>query len=39
MFAGFLEEKITDAKLHKMSNEDIIKYLSQIKGRGNGPLK
>jgi DNA-3-methyladenine glycosylase II len=30
----FLEEKITDAKLHKMSNEDIIKYLSQIKGVG-----
>jgi len=30
----FLEEKITDAKLHKMSNEEIIKYLSQIKGVG-----
>jgi DNA-3-methyladenine glycosylase II len=30
----FLDEKITDAKLHKMSNEEIIKYLSQIKGVG-----
>ena len=30
----FIEEKITDAKLHKMSNEELIKYLSQIKGVG-----
>jgi len=30
----FLVEKLTDAKLHKMSNEDIIKYLTQIKGVG-----
>jgi DNA-3-methyladenine glycosylase II len=30
----FIEEKITDAKLHKMSNEDLIKYLSSIKGVG-----
>lgn len=30
----FLDEKITDAKLHKMSNEELIKYLSQIKGVG-----
>ncbi len=30
----FIEEKITDAKLHKMSNEDLIKYLTQIKGVG-----
>lgn len=30
----FLSEKITDATLHKMSNEDLIKYLCQIKGVG-----
>ena len=30
----FLDEKITDAKLHKMSNEELIQYLSQIKGVG-----
>ena len=30
----FIDEKITDAKLHKMENEDLIKYLSQIKGVG-----
>lgn len=30
----FLDEKITDAKLHKMNNEELIKYLSQIKGVG-----
>lgn len=30
----FHAEKITDASLHKMSNEDLIKYLSQIKGVG-----
>ena len=30
----FIEEKITDASLDKMSNEELIKYLSQIKGVG-----
>jgi DNA-3-methyladenine glycosylase II len=30
----FIDEKITDAKLHKMSNEVLIKYLSSIKGVG-----
>ncbi|MES1221338.1 MAG: DNA-3-methyladenine glycosylase 2 family protein [Bacteroidota bacterium] len=30
----FIEEKITDEKLHKMSNEEVIKYLTQIKGVG-----
>ncbi len=30
----FIEEKITDAVLHKMSNEEVIKYLTQIKGVG-----
>ena len=30
----FIEEKITDAKLYKMSNEEVIKYLTQIKGVG-----
>lgn len=30
----FIEENITDAKLHKMGNEDLIRYLSQIKGVG-----
>ena len=30
----FLEEKITDARLHKMSNEELIPYLSKIKGVG-----
>ena len=30
----FIDNKITDASLHKMSNEDLIKYLSQIKGVG-----
>ncbi len=30
----FLAQKITDTKLHKMSNEEIIKYLTQIKGIG-----
>jgi DNA-3-methyladenine glycosylase II len=30
----FIEEKITDAMLHKMSNEELIKYLTQIKGIG-----
>ena len=30
----FIEEKITDTMLYKMSNEDLIKYLTQIKGVG-----
>jgi len=30
----FLEEKITDARLYKMSNEAVINYLTQIKGVG-----
>jgi DNA-3-methyladenine glycosylase II len=30
----FIEEKITDAKLHAMDNEALIKYLTQIKGVG-----
>lgn len=30
----FIEEKITDAGLYKMSNEEVIKYLTQIKGVG-----
>jgi len=30
----FIDEKITDSKLDKMSNEELIKYLSQIKGVG-----
>jgi DNA-3-methyladenine glycosylase II len=30
----FIQEKITDATLDKMSNEELIKYLSQIKGVG-----
>jgi DNA-3-methyladenine glycosylase II len=30
----FIEEKITDARLYKMSNEELIKYLTQIKGVG-----
>ncbi len=30
----FIDEQITDAKLHKMSNEELIKYLTQIKGVG-----
>lgn len=30
----FIEEKITDAKLYKMSNDELIKYLTQIKGIG-----
>ncbi len=31
----FIAEKITDTKLHKMSNEEIIKLLTQIKGIGS----
>lgn len=30
----FIEEKITDAKLYRMDNEDVINYLTQIKGVG-----
>jgi DNA-3-methyladenine glycosylase II len=30
----FIEEKITDSKLDKMTNEEVIKYLSKIKGVG-----
>jgi DNA-3-methyladenine glycosylase II len=31
----FILENITDAKLNKMSNEELIKYLTQIKGIGS----
>jgi DNA-3-methyladenine glycosylase II len=30
----FIDENITDASLHKMSNEELIRYLTQIKGVG-----
>ena len=30
----FIAEKITDSKLHAMTNDELIKYLSQIKGVG-----
>ncbi len=30
----FIEEKITDDRLYEMSNEELIKYLTQIKGVG-----
>ena len=30
----FIEENITDTKLYQMSNEELIKYLTQIKGVG-----
>jgi DNA-3-methyladenine glycosylase II len=30
----FISEKITDTHLYKMSNEELIKYLTQIKGVG-----
>lgn len=30
----FIDEKITDARLYKMSNEEVIAYLTQIKGVG-----
>ena len=30
----FIEERITDSMLHKMSNGEVIKYLTQIKGVG-----
>ncbi|WP_343304904.1 DNA-3-methyladenine glycosylase 2 family protein [Chitinophaga niabensis] len=29
-----IEEKLTDAKLHKLSNEEVIAYLTRIKGVG-----
>lgn len=29
-----IEEKLTDAKLHKLSNEEVISYLTSIKGVG-----
>lgn len=30
----FIDEKLTDARLIKMSNQEVIKYLTQIKGVG-----
>jgi DNA-3-methyladenine glycosylase II len=30
----FIDEKITDARFYKMSNEEVIKYLTRIKGVG-----
>lgn len=30
----FIDKKLTDAAMHKMSNEDLIKLLTQIKGVG-----
>ena len=30
----FIDEKITDTRLYQMSNEEVIKYLTQIKGVG-----
>lgn len=30
----FIKEKITDARLHNMNNEEVIEYLTQIKGVG-----
>jgi DNA-3-methyladenine glycosylase II len=30
----FIDNKITDAQLHKMSNEEVIAFLTQIKGVG-----
>lgn len=30
----FIDEKISDARLYKMSNDEVIKYLTQIKGVG-----
>jgi DNA-3-methyladenine glycosylase II len=30
----FIDENITDVRLYKMSNEEVIKYLTQIKGVG-----
>jgi DNA-3-methyladenine glycosylase II len=30
----FIEHKVTDAKLHKMSDEELIEYLTSIKGVG-----
>lgn len=31
----FIEKKITDAQLHKMENEELIAFLTQIKGVGS----
>lgn len=30
----FIENKLTDTRLHRMSNEDLIEFLTQIKGVG-----
>ncbi len=30
----FIEEKVTDARLHKMNDEELISYLTRIKGVG-----
>ncbi len=30
----FIEEKLTDAKLHSMSNDEVLKHLTKIKGVG-----
>jgi DNA-3-methyladenine glycosylase II len=30
----FIENKITDARLHKMTNDELIEFLTQIKGVG-----
>jgi DNA-3-methyladenine glycosylase II len=30
----FIDEKLTDARLHKMTNDELIRYLTQIKGVG-----
>ena len=30
----FIEEEITDARLHNLNNEELIKYLTRIKGVG-----
>jgi DNA-3-methyladenine glycosylase II len=30
----FIDEKLTDTRLYKMSNDELIKYLTQIKGVG-----
>ncbi len=35
----FIDEKITDATLYKMSNDELIQYLSQIKGVGRGTVE
>jgi DNA-3-methyladenine glycosylase II len=30
----FIDEKLTDTRLHKMSNDELVRYLTQIKGVG-----